>query len=356
MTDQLKSNKAEMSLKERVLLLSIAPYGVASLCLIVIMSLMNLTRAAQAGIVMLVSLSAIAVSFALLNDFLKSRLMNQFRDVNTLLDGINQYSGKISAAVAEQATIASQQSAAVAEITSTTEELSASAYQIAEHAKSVVEIAGKTWDNTKQGAVAIESIIMKMGDINSDSQDNIAEILDLGKKSREIAKVMEIINTIADQTKLIAFNAALEAASAGESGKRFGVVAAEIRRLANSVMESTDEIEDRINEIQAAINRLVVSSEKSAKVIQEGMEHSTDTATLLMEMVDAAQSTTEAAKQISLSTQQQRTASSQVVMALKEIVSGSSQTTTSVNQIKIITSELMALSENLQNSVEELSK
>ncbi|MBI4691589.1 MAG: hypothetical protein HY754_15195, partial [Nitrospirae bacterium] len=204
--------------------------------------------------------------------------------VSNTTAAIYSYTNKISEAVSEEATILSQQSAAVAEITSTTEELSASSTQIAEHSKSVVDVATKTWDDTKKGASSVETVIMKMSEISSDSQTTINEIVDLGKKSKEISKIMEIINHVADQTKLIAFNAALEASSAGEAGKRFGVVAVEIRRLADSVMESTGEIEGKVNEIQEAINRLVIVSEKASKVIQEGVDYSTQTASVLIDI------------------------------------------------------------------------
>ena len=267
--------------------------------------------------------------------------------------GITSFSSEVSVAAEEQATVSSEQSASVAEITSTMEELSASSTQIADHSNSVVEIATKTWDDTKKGASAVESVIMKMNDINSDNLNSIQEIVELGRKSKEISKVMEIINSIADQTKLIAFNAALEASSAGEAGKRFGVVAVEIRRLADSVMESTGEIEGKVNEIQEAINRLVIASEKGSKGIQEGMEYSGQTADILFGIVDAAQATTDAAKQISLSTQQQKTASGQVVVALREIVAGSNQTTESISQISAITRKLSGLSDNLNKMVAE---
>src|SRR5208337_4238556 len=201
----------------------------------------------------------------------------------------------------------------------------------------------KTWENTKLGAGAVDSVLMKMTDITNDNRKSIQEIVELGRKSGEITKVMEIINTIADQTKLIAFNAALEASSAGEAGKRFGVVALEIRRLADSVMESTGEIESKINEIQEAINRLVIASEKGAKGIQEGMEYSNQTAGILAGIVDDAQATTDAAKQISLSTQQQKTASNQVVTALREIVAGTEQNTDAVNKVVKISVNLAKL-------------
>ncbi|MDP2646408.1 MAG: HAMP domain-containing methyl-accepting chemotaxis protein [Desulfobacterales bacterium] len=273
--------------------------------------------------------------------------------VSTVTMSVNSLANDIAVSVEQQATVSAEQSTAVAEITATMEELSTSSTQIAEHAKSVVDIATKTWENTKNGATAVERIMMKMNEIHADNEDSINEIVALGKKSREISKVMEIINTIADQTKLIAFNAALEASSAGEAGKRFGVVAVEIRRLADSVMESTGEIESKINEIQEAVNRLVIASEKGSKGIREGMEHSNQTASALMDVVDAAQSTQEAAKQISLSTQQQKTASSQVVTALREIVAGSDQTSDAIRQISAISRKLTDLSASLKGQVKK---
>ncbi len=279
---------------------------------------------------------------------LTANLMGVIKNVTDAATGINAYAGEVSVSIEQQASVASEQTAAVAEITSTMEELSTSSTQIAEHSKAVVDIATKTWEDTKKGASAVESVIMKMNEIHTDNQQSIHEIVDLGKKSKEITKVMEFINTIADQTKLIAFNAALEASSAGEAGKRFGVVAVEIRRLADSVMESTGEIESKINEIQDAINRLVIASEKGAKGVQDGMEYSSQTSNLLMDVVEAAQSTKESAKQISLSTQQQKTASNQVVTALREIVAGSSQTAEYIRQIASISKRLTELSDGLR--------
>ncbi len=279
------------------------------------------------------------------------KLKTLMSQVSTVTMSVNSLANDIAVSVEQQATVSTEQSAGVAEITATMEELSSSSTQIAEHAKSVVDIATRTWENTKKGSTAVETIIVKMNEIHTDNENSINEIVSLGRKSREISKVMEIINTIADQTKLIAFNAALEASSAGEAGKRFGVVAVEIRRLADSVMESTGEIESKINEIQEAVNRLVITSEKGSKGIQEGMDHSTETASALLDVVEAAQSTREAAKQISLSTQQQKTASNQVVTALREIATGSGQTSDSIRQISAVSKNLAQLSADLKEMV-----
>jgi len=240
-----------------------------------------------------------------------------------------------------------QMSSSVAEITSTMEEMSASSTQIADHSESVASLANQTWEQSRRGAEAMGKLLDRMQEIRADNQRILQEVVDLGSKSRQIGHVMELINAIADQTKLIAFNAALEASSAGEAGKRFSVVASEIRRLADSVTESTGEIESRTHEIQDAIGRLVITSEKSASLIDSGLAASGETAQGLSEMVDAASRTTTATQQISLSTQQQKTASNQVVIALREIVSASAQTAHSIRDITAIGNEMNQMSGEL---------
>lgn len=282
-----------------------------------------------------------------------NNLKKILRKVSDLTVNVSSSVLEISSAIEQQAAIATEQSASVTEISSTMEELSASSTQIAENSESVVKIAAESLHETKNGTAAVERVVMQMDEIRKDNQESINEIVKLGKKSKEIGKVMEIINNIADQTKLIAFNAALEASSAGEAGKRFGVVASEIRRLADNVMESTGDIENKINEIQEAVNHLVIASEKGSKKIEHGMESSYQTVDILKDILAGAQSTSDAAKQISLSTQQQKTASEQVVISLKDITMGAEQTADGARQTLSITEDLTALSTTLIGLVEK---
>lgn len=280
---------------------------------------------------------------------MRERLKQTISSVSIVTDDVNTSAQEISSSVQEQASVAAQQSSSVSEISATIEEFSQTSSQIARNAESVAEIAASTLEESKRGAEAAKGIVMRMEEINRENQQSIGEIVELGQKSKAITKFMEIINNIADQTKLIAFNAALEASSAGEAGRRFGVVAAEIRRLADNVMESTGEIELKINEIQEAFNHLVVASEKGAKKIQEGMNASSRTAEMLEELLTEARLTEDSAKQISLSTQQQKTASEQVVTALKEIATGAKQTTDAINQVNGVSTKLADLSGSLKN-------
>ncbi|MGR3219891.1 MAG: methyl-accepting chemotaxis protein [Candidatus Anammoxibacter sp.] len=261
-------------------------------------------------------------------------------------------SSEIAAAINEQASIATQQSSSVSEITSTMEELSATSTQIAENANKVVGASDKALGDAKNGAISGENVMRGMKSIAEDNQNSVNEIVELSKKSKEITKVMEIINNVADQTKLIAFNAAIEASSAGEAGKRFAVVAGEIRRLADNVMESTGEITTTIEEIQEAISRIIINSENGTKRISESLDSTGQTVAILEDLVTGSEATNIAAKQISLATQQQRTASAQVVTALKEIAEGAKQSSVGVSQTSVVTDALTKLAANLKEQVE----
>ncbi|MDP2829856.1 MAG: methyl-accepting chemotaxis protein [Sulfuricellaceae bacterium] len=274
------------------------------------------------------------------------------RDVHSMTDQVNGSANDIAAAVEEQAAITTQQSASMTEITATMEELSVSSSQIAENATSVALTSRNTLDESERGVAALNQLKSKMEKIISDNNHNIAEILDLDRKSKEIGKIMGIINEIADQTKMIAFNAAIEAASSGEAGKRFSVVAVEIRRLADNVTESTGEIESKIGEIQKSINRLVVASENGSKVINEGAQAAELTQGELKSIVEGAKAASESAIQISLSTQQQKTASSQVLSALTEIDLGLHQSSASIRQTSTLTHNLTDMSDVLKTKIE----
>lgn len=294
----------------------------------------------------------IAVLFSAASLLLLNRtLLPAIEKWQRIAEAVNRRAEAIATALNQQSGQASRLSSSVVEISSTMEEFSSTAGQIAQHSHKVVEQADKTLEDTKRGASEVENLTFKINDISSNIEANLNEIISLGKKSKEINKIMEIINHIANQTKLIAFNAALEAASAGEAGKRFGVVAVEIRRLADSVVESTGEIEARITEIQDAVNRLVMSSEKSSQLTQEGQEYASHTVVMLIESVDGVEETADAARQISTSIQQQQVASSQVVTALKDISEGSRVTDQAFQEANRTIAELTELAAQLRHQV-----
>ncbi|MCA0445978.1 MAG: methyl-accepting chemotaxis protein [Bacteroidetes bacterium] len=278
------------------------------------------------------------------NADLKNQLVMANGKINKLVDALSEQ-------LRDNAEVSATQSSSIAETTATIKELATSAEKIVQETSTVVGLAEATQASAQKGTLAIANMLERMSEIQNENQRRIHEIVILGRKAQEIEKVMDIINDIASNTKIIAFNAGIEAASSGEEGKRFGTVASEIRKLANTVANSTNEIRDKIKEIQKTTNELVIVSEEETKKIQSGVDTAQTMVKELTEILDKADKTLDWVKQISLATQQQLTASEQVAIVLHDISDGVKRFTQAINQSKETSEELKDLSRSLRGMV-----
>lgn len=246
---------------------------------------------------------------------------------------LQQSANDILSATEQQASGAAEQAASISQTTATMEELASTYRQIAENADQVVSMAEASLGSAEAGQQAVMNTLNAMEDIKSRTQGSANKILALGERSQQIGQVLSIINAIADQTKILALNAAIEAARAGEAGKGFSVVAIEIRKLAESVVESTSEIGTIMTEIQAAANELVMSTEQELKQVQGGVDLAHVTGENLDQILEMVEQTTVAAKEISAATQQQKSATDQVVKAMREVAAVAQQTAAGSRQV-----------------------
>ncbi len=246
---------------------------------------------------------------------------------------LQQSSNDILSATEQQASGSAEQAASISETTATMEELASTYRQIAENADQVVSMAEASLGSAENGQQAVMNTLSAMEDIKARTQSSANKILALGERSQQIGQVLVIINSIADQTKILALNAAIEAARAGEAGKGFSVVAIEIRKLAESVVESTSEISTIMTEIQSSANELVMSTEQELKQVQSGVDLANVTGESLDRILDMVEQTTVAAKEISAATQQQKSATDQVVKAMREVAAVAQQTAAGSRQV-----------------------
>jgi methyl-accepting chemotaxis protein len=274
-----------------------------------------------------------------------SGILSQARMVNS---DIRALTAQVLTATDEQASGAAQQAAAVTETSATVEELAQTSKQIAENSQSVAAIAERTLSSAEEGMQTVADTADGIEEIRTSTQAASDRILALGERSQEIGRVLVIIDDIAEQTKILALNAAIEAARAGEAGKGFAVVAEEIRKLADSVTESTSEIGRVVREIQSSASSLVMSTEKASKKVDEGKMLAGRTADSLERIVHQVEETTDSAKQISIATQQQRTASDQVVISMREMAQVATQSAESSRQIQSAIMELNRLADTLE--------
>ena len=267
-------------------------------------------------------------------------LITQTQESSNRLAGA---SSEILSATEQQASGAAEQAASISQTTATMEELASTYRQIAENANQVVRMAETSLGNAESGQQAVANTLDSMEQIKARAQASAGKILQLGERSQQIAQVLAIINNIADQTKILALNAAIEAARAGEAGKGFSVVAVEIRKLAESVVESTGEIESIMTEIQTAANDLVISTEQELKQVNSGVELAHVTGDSLEQILDTIEQTTVSAKEISAATQQQKSATDQVVKAMREVATVAQQTAAGSKQVAAAAEQLAAI-------------
>jgi methyl-accepting chemotaxis protein len=221
---------------------------------------------------------------------------------------LSSSTSEMMAVSAQQSAGASQQVAAVKEVSATAAEIAVTAKQITANAGSVEAIARQSSRSATAGTLDVSNAIAGMGRLRDQVQNIAASMLELGDDSQKIGGIIEIICEISDQTNLLALNAAIEAAGAGEGGKRFAIVAHEVKRLAERTVEATRQIKGIIGDIQRRTNYTIMTTEEGTKAV--------DAAAILVDQVQASfgaiqelvEQTNRAAREIVLSTQQQTSA------------------------------------------------
>ncbi len=267
--------------------------------------------------------------------------------VGTAVGHVQSSSAELQAVANQQATGAKEQATAMTEITTTISELLATSRQIAESAQRVARSAEQTASAARLGHGTVDLTHGSISGIRRQVDQIVAHMLELGKKSQEIGAVLDIVSELAEQTNILAINATIEAAGAGESGKRFAIVADEIRKLADRVGGSTKEIRTLIDDVRCAVNTTVMATESGSKAVDGGSKQFGEVASAFKEIFGLVTTTTEAAREIELSTKQQSTAVEQVNIAIANVAQASKETETSAGQTLQTVSQLAGVSRNL---------
>jgi methyl-accepting chemotaxis protein len=281
---------------------------------------------------------------AAIGSFISSSLSQQ---IGSAVGHVRSSSTELQAAANQQASGAKEQAAAMTEISTTISELLATSRQIAESAQRVAHNAEQTANAARSGHGTVDMTHESITGIRRQVDQIVAHMLELGKKSQEIGAVLDIVSELAEQTNILAINATIEAAGAGEAGKRFSVVAEEIRKLADRVGGSTKEVRALIDDVRSAVNTTVMATETGSKAVDAGSRQFGDVASAFKEIADLVSATTQAAREIELSTKQQSTAVEQVNVAIGNVTQASVETEASAGQTLQTVSQMAVLSKDL---------
>jgi len=273
------------------------------------------------------------------------------RGAKSTSTGLNSTAGEIRHAAGVQAEGSARQASAVSETTATLEEMAATYRSVALSAERVLDLAEDALEAAQDGHQTLGSTIQEIVAVRDDAGHTREAAESLAASAEDIGEVLGIIDSIAAQTKILALNAAIEAARAGEAGKGFGVVATEIRTLAESVTHSTARIETLLATIRDGSNALTRAAGSQEDRIGEAAERGHRTETTFTEIVDKMSATTSAAREIAAAADQQRAASEQVVQAMHQVAMAATETAAAARQVEGAVDDVVKRTRDLDDSL-----
>jgi methyl-accepting chemotaxis protein len=263
-------------------------------------------------------------------------------------------SEQLSAQIEQSSRGAEEQSRRVTETATSMEEMNATVLEVAQNASNAAEAADQAKARAEDGAKVVGLVVKGIEEVRHQAQEMKADMSTLGKQAEGIGQIMNVISDIADQTNLLALNAAIEAARAGEAGRGFAVVADEVRKLAEKTMTATKEVGDAIRGIQDGTRKNIDNVERSGKTIEEATVLANKSGESLREIVALVESTTDQVRSIATASEEQSSASEEINHSIEDVSRISLETTDAMRQSAQAVGELANQSQVLKSLIIEM--
>ncbi len=282
------------------------------------------------------------------------RVQSITREIQQALKRVDDDTQAILGATSRQIAMANEQDAVVTETTATVNEVRATVTETAERAQSVAETAQVSVDVSRAGTEAVTEAIAGMELIRRRVEDIADNILVLSEHTQQIGEIIATVNSLADQSKMLALNASVEAARAGEEGKGFAVVALEVRNLADQNRDATVQVREILSEIQRATNAAVMVTEEGSKGVDAGQLLVNRAGESIRDLSHAIEDAATAAMQIAASTRQQTIGMDQLTQAMRTIKHSTAEMVTSTMQVEASIQRLRRVTDSVNQLLQEL--
>jgi len=256
-------------------------------------------------------------------------------------------SGQISTSVSEIAAGATETASAANETSTTVEEVRQTAKDSNQKAKDVTQNAQKVVEISQMGSQSVADTIGGMHHIEDQMASLAESIMKLSEHGQDIGEIILTVEDVAEQSRLLAVNASIEAVKAGEYGKGFAVVAEEVRKLAEKSKHATTRVRSILDDIQNATSEAVMQTEQGNKAVEAGVEQSKKAGEAIKKLTDNVTEASQSTTQISVSSQEQLVGMDQVVSAMENIKNASSQNVNATKQVEKATTELYQFGKQL---------
>lgn len=284
-------------------------------------------------------------------DRMSASLTELIQQVNGSALEVASAATEIAASSEEMAQGMSEQTQQVTQISSAIEEMSASVVEVARKSADAANSAGDSGKMAQEGGVVVTQTIEGMSAISQAVTASATSVQELGKRGEQIGQIIEVINDIADQTNLLALNAAIEAARAGEHGRGFAVVADEVRKLADRTTKATEEIAESIKAIQTETTQAVDRMNAGTQQVASGVGKATEAGESLKKIVESAKSVAVMIQSIAAAAEEQSAASEQVSRNVESISAVARQASEGAGQAATAAAQLSTKAEQLQQLV-----
>jgi PAS domain S-box-containing protein len=292
-------------------------------------------------------LSQLAVHLNAMTDALTG-ITNRIREASSSsLSSLKE----LEAAIQSQTTGASEQASSVNETSTTLQEIKSISVQTIEKASALGDSAERTREEGSRGLVAIKQTAQSMQDIRTKVEDIAETILGLSEQTQQIGEITALVNKVAEQSKLLALNASIEAAKAGEAGVGFSVVATEVKDLAEQSGQATQQVQKILQDIQRATDKAVMTTEEGSKEVDRGIEMTRQAGEIMQNLSDVITETSTASEQIVAAVRQEGTGIDQIVAAMNDINKVTSQFVAATQQTQSGVDNLVSINSQLDKSV-----
>lgn len=260
---------------------------------------------------------------------------------------------EISASADQLAAGTQEQSSQTSEVSAAVEQMAATISETAQNVFRTNTAAKDSGNLAQDGQIVIESTISGISKIKDVVEHSSNTIFELGQSSTQIGEIIQVINEIADQTNLLALNAAIEAARAGEQGRGFAVVADEVRKLAERTTSATNEIVEMVTKIQKDSQNAVQSIKQGNEEVSKGMEEATKARTSMEMIVSSSDEVFEISNQVAAASEEQSVTVEQITRSIEGINTVAHESASGVSQIANAATDLSELAINLQNLIQQ---
>lgn len=262
-------------------------------------------------------------------------------------------SAQISTSVTEIASAATETATAATETSTTVEEVRQTSQDSNRKAKHVSESAQKAVEISQTGQKSVSDTIEGMHRIEAQMESIAESILRLSEHGQAIGGIIATVEDVAEQSRLLAVNASIEAVKAGEHGKGFAVVAQEVRNLAEQSKEATVKVRNILDDIQKSTSEAVMKTEQGSKAVEDGVKQSADAGDAIQRLMDSVAEAAQATTQIAVSSQEQLVGMDQMVTAMESIKQASNQNVTATKQVESASHDLNSLGQKLMDLMEQ---